>query len=231
MITVLDASWVVPTQRGPLVLLNNASDQFRRDEKVGILAPAGSGKSSLARMLCKIEPPDQGQVIHEGRVSWPIGFAGFFHPDLTAVQNLEIIAGAVGHDPYDMVGFCSEFSGLHKALHDPMKTYSPAMRLALAWSATMAVPFDMFVADEVIGFGDPAKREECEALLEQRLQSAGLVFLSKNPAQLEKACTSFRVLIDGVLVPCPNMADAKEMLEIRETSGLDYSASHEQEVL
>lgn len=214
MITLLNTSWIAPTPQDPLVVLSDVSDQFKRSERVGILAAAGSGKSSMARLLARIQPPDAGQVVHDGRVSWPIGFAGMFHPDLTALQNLKIISKTLGEDPYDVVAFCMAFTGFDAELRRPMKQFSPAMRGALAWAASMAVPCDMYIADEVIGYGDPDTRAKCQALLDQRLTQAGLVFLSKNASQLEKTCTSFRVLVDGALIACPDIGGAQDILDI-----------------
>lgn len=214
MITLLNTSWIVPTPQDPLVVLSDVSDQFKRSERVGILAAAGSGKSSMARLLARIQLPDAGQVVHDGRVSWPIGFAGMFHPDLTALQNLNIISKTLGEDPYDVVAFCKAFTGFEAALRRPMKQFSPAMRGALAWAASMVVPCDMYIADEVIGYGDPDTRAKCQALLDQRLTQAGLVFLSKNASQLEKTCTSFRVLVDGALIACPDIGVAQDILDI-----------------
>ena len=36
----------------------------------------GAGKSTLLRILAGSEYPDDGSVVRQGRVSWPIGFSG-----------------------------------------------------------------------------------------------------------------------------------------------------------
>lgn len=214
MITLLNTTLIVPASQQPLVVLNDVSDQFKRSERVGILAAAGSGKSSLARILACIQPPDAGTVIHDGLVSWPIGYAGMFHPDLSALQNLQIISKTLGEDPHAVVAFCMSFTGLDAELQLPMKKISPAMRGAISWATSLAVPRDMYIADEVIGYGDTDTRTKCQAVLDRRLDTAGLVFFSKNARQLEKTCTSFRVLVDGMLIACPDIGVAQNILDL-----------------
>lgn len=214
MISLLNTTRMLPDLNTPRMLLHNVTDQFRPGDRVGILATPGSGKSSLARLLAGIEPPDRGHVVHKGQVSWPIGFAGLLHPELTGVQNLDVLATTLGRDPEDMIAFCAEFSELGSYLDQQMKTYSPVMRIALAFSVSMSVPFGMYIADEVVGYGDTQTRAKCEAMLDRRLTDAGLVFLSKNPNQLTNICTSFRVLTEGALIPCPDIDVAQDILNL-----------------
>jgi capsular polysaccharide transport system ATP-binding protein len=56
-------------------------------------------------------------------------------------------------------------------------------------------------------------RLQCAAILDQRLENAGLIFLSKNPVQLEKHCTRFLLLIESRLVPCDNLKLGIEALK------------------
>lgn len=212
MIMLDNVSRIQRTDTGTLLLLSNATEHFGRDERVGILAAPGTGKSSIARLLAGIEKPDTGHIYREGKTSWPIGFAGGFHPELTGAQNITFLSELVGQDPGETIAFCTEFANLGKSLSKKAKTYSSLERAVVAYSFSLAVPCDMYIADEVVGVGDADMRLRCSAILDQRLAHAGLIFLSKNPAQLEKHCTRFLVLINGQLVPCDDLKLGVEAL-------------------
>lgn len=53
------------TDRSPLVL-NDVSLQIKAGERVGIVAPSGYGKSTLARVLSGYEKPQEGEVLFDG---------------------------------------------------------------------------------------------------------------------------------------------------------------------
>lgn len=212
MIALLNATRMVTDDLGPRQILAETSLVIGDRERVGILAARGSGKSMIARLLSGIERPDSGQVLRTGRVSWPMGFAGALHPDLTVAENIALIGGLLGEDAEHLVAFCELSGGLGPILHRKMKTASPAQRSAVAFCLSLGTQCDTYVADDSIGFGLDRQREMSEALLEQRLETAGLVFLSSNPQQIAKVCNRVFVLICGHLVPCQDIMAGQQAL-------------------
>lgn len=211
MITLLNATRLIPTPDEPVQVLNNVSAHFARGARTGILAAAGTGKSSFARLLCGIDTPDRGHVLTDGRVSWPIAYAGILHPELSGARNIDLIARSIGEDPSDILAFCASFAP-DLPLSRKVKFFAPGERLALAYSLSLAVRVDHYVADEVIGFGDGVVREKCLAMLDERLSRAGLIFISRNAGQLKKLCSEFYVLSMGQLIKCPCADVAAEVL-------------------
>lgn len=205
MIALDNVTRLQRSESATLLLLTEVSEHFGRDERVGILATPGTGKSSIARMLSGIEKPDSGHIYREGKTSWPIGFAGGFHPELTALQNITFLANLVGQDPLESIAFCTEFADLGDSMNKKLKAFSSLERAMMSYAFSLSVPCDMYIADEVIGQGDTDMRARCSAMLDQRLEKAGLIFLSKNPSQLQKHCTRFLVLIESKLVPCESL--------------------------
>jgi capsular polysaccharide transport system ATP-binding protein len=205
MITLIDASRRGMDADRPSDILAPTSLIIADGERVGILAARGSGKSVIARLLCGIDQPDTGAVVRQGRLSWPLGSAGALHPDLTVAENIATIARLTGEDPMTLTALCELLGNLTPILHRPMKTVSPAQRAAVAWCLAAGVTCDTYIADDTIGFGLDRQRDLSEAFLLQRLETAGLVFLSSNPQQLGRFCRRFFVLIAGRLIPCPDL--------------------------
>lgn len=59
--------------------------RFPTGQAMALLGRNGAGKSSLLQLISGISRPDQGRILRRGSVSWPVGFQGSFHPDLSGL--------------------------------------------------------------------------------------------------------------------------------------------------
>lgn len=215
MIELNNISIYKPGWRNREPILLNATASFGERERVGILASPGSGKTSIARVLGGIEKPDCGEVIARSRVSWPIGFAGFLHPELTIEHNLSVFARLMGMEPASVIEFCADFCEFDVLRFRVMKDLTPTQRALLGYACALSVPGPAtWIADEVITVGEPREREKCDEILTERLEQGGLIFLSRNARQLKAYCDRFLVLIDQHLVECENLEIAQTALEL-----------------
>ncbi|MBY5981235.1 ATP-binding cassette domain-containing protein [Ferrimonas balearica] len=193
-------------------VLDRVSARFESGQRIGILALPGSGKSSLAKLLSGAIEPSGGEVSRQGKVSWPLGFAGVFHPELTGFANLELLAQMTGEDLDAMLEWSIGFGGLESALSKNLKMFSPQERAMLGYCCSLSVPCDWYIADETLTVGGKAWLEQCESALSARLEGCGLVFISKNAHHLKKHCQRIIALVDGHLVECPNVDVAEQVL-------------------
>lgn len=185
--------------------LNGVSKSVARDisftfpagECVALMGANGAGKSTMLKLLAGTTQPDSGQIIRHGTVSWPVGFSGSFHNDLTGAQNVRFAARIYGVDTDEMVDFARDFSQLGAHMHLPVRTYSSGMRSRLAFAMSMAVKFDTYLIDEITAVGDGAFKAKSEAMLRERLKHSGAVFVSHALDQMETLCTSGVVLQNG----------------------------------
>ena len=58
------------------VILEKVSFRVKLGESMGILAPNGTGKTTLVNMMAGLEKPDDGEIRRSCRVSFPLGFMG-----------------------------------------------------------------------------------------------------------------------------------------------------------
>lgn len=222
MIKLEDVSLLKPGFRNREPIVQDVNTIFGPGERVGILAAPGSGKSSLARLLAGIDRPDRGTVNHIGRVSWPIGFAGFLHPNLTVLENIKIFARLVGTSSGAVNGFCRDVFGIDYGPRKVMQDLSPTQRSLLAYACSLSIEGPAtWIADETITVGEPEDRIACDQILAERLRTGGLVFLSRNARQLTTYCDRFLVLINKRLVSCDNLAVAQEALELSKLTSLE----------
>lgn len=184
---------------GGALVAQGIDARFPAGRATALLGRNGAGKSSLLAMIAGTLRPDAGQVVRQGTVSWPVGFAGAFHPDLTGAQNTRFVARVYGVDSGALLHFVREVSGLEEAMRQPVRRYSSGMRARLGFALSMGILFDMYLVDEVTAVGDAAFRRDSAALLRARLGQAGAIVVSHAPAQLRGICSAGAVLEDGRL--------------------------------
>jgi|JFJP01.1.fsa_nt_gi ABC-type nitrate/sulfonate/bicarbonate transport system ATPase subunit len=81
---------------GSNLVLDNLSLSIRRAERVALVAPSGTGKTTLVRILCGLEQADKGEI----RLAEPIGAVIFqetrLFPFLTVEENIYLPFKACG---------------------------------------------------------------------------------------------------------------------------------------
>ena len=74
------------------VILDRVSFRVELGNSLGILAPNGTGKTTLINMMAGLEKPDEGSIYKGCKVSFPLGFMGGVVPRHSAKENARYIA-------------------------------------------------------------------------------------------------------------------------------------------
>lgn len=178
---------------------NNISITFPTGSSVALLGRNGAGKTSLLRMIAGTMDPDSGTITTDGSISWPVGFSGSFHPDLSGAQNTKFIARSHGVDTVDLCDFVEYFAELGKHFHLPLRTYSSGMRSRFAFGVSMGIKFDTYLVDEVTSVGDAAFRAKSILVFNNRMQSSSAIFVSHSMGMVKDMCDAAAVIEDGML--------------------------------
>lgn len=206
---VLDDLTKIFRQRGrQTVVAERINAVFPDQTAVALLGRNGAGKTSLLKMIAGTMDPCTGTITSNGTISWPVGFAGSFHGDLTGAQNTRFIARVYGVDTDDLSYFVENFAELGAHFHLPFRTYSAGMKSRLAFGVSMGVPFDTYLVDEVTSVGDARFREKSGALFKERMKTAGAIMVSHGVGQLRRLCDVGAVLEDGKLFYYDDLEEA-----------------------
>lgn len=196
------------------VILHDASFRIEMGNSTGILAPNGSGKTTIINMMAGLEKPDHGTITRSCRVSFPLGFMGGINHRHTATENARYIARLYQLDPDEVEAFCRWLCDIGDYFDMPVGTYSQGMRARFAFSLMLGIEFDLYLVDE----GMPATTDvkfnrRAGAILKERLESATVLIVSHQAETLERYCNTAAVLRDGQLQFFDTLEEAKAMYD------------------
>ena len=184
---------------GQKTIVRNVSLTFPDNRAVALLGRNGAGKSTLLQLIAGTLEPSSGVIRRSGLISWPVGFAGSFHKELTGAQNARFIARIYGVDTRELLAFVQDFAELGSYFHQPFGTYSSGMKSRLAFGVSMAIGFDTYLVDETTAVGDASFKAKSAVLFKARMRSAGAVMVSHSMGQIRQLCDAAVVLEDGTL--------------------------------
>jgi capsular polysaccharide transport system ATP-binding protein len=188
-------------------VLDHVTMDLPAGRSIGLLGRNGAGKSTLLRLLAGTQSPSSGRIEVQGNVSWPVGFAGSFHPDLSAAQNTRFVARIYGVDSDELLTFAEEFCELGDHFHLPCRTYSSGMLARLAFGVSMGIAFDTYLVDEVTAVGDENFRRKSSQMFLERMQNAGAIVVNHSPEVIRQLCDCVLVLEQGRLEFFDNVED------------------------
>ncbi len=196
------------------VILDRVSFRIELGNSLGILAPNGTGKTTLINMMAGLEKPDEGRIVRTSRISFPLGFMGGVVNRHTGTENARYIARLYGLDPDYVEAFARWLCGIEEYFDMPLGTYSAGMRARFSFSLMLALDFDIYLVDEGMpSTTDVEFNRKAGAILRQRLETTTMVVVSHQAATLEKYCRSAAVLKNGKLYMFDTLEEAKRLYD------------------
>jgi capsular polysaccharide transport system ATP-binding protein len=200
-------------RQGRKVILDEVSFELPPRRRIGILGSNGAGKSTLLRLIAGSEMADHGRIIRQGRVSFPVGFTGTFHPFHSARENVKFLTRVYGMDEAEVSAWIEDFCELGRYFDMPIGTYSSGMFARIAFATSFAFDFDVYLVDEAIEVGDASFRRKCAAAFAERMKTASLIIVSQNVQTIREHCEIGVVMHAGNLVMYPSIDEALDAYE------------------
>ena len=186
---------------------------------LGILAPNGTGKTTLINMMAGLEKPDEGEIRRGCNISFPLGFMGGVINKISAMENARYIARLYGLDPDYVESFCRWLCGLGEYFDQPVGTYSAGMKSRFSFSLLLALDFDIYLIDEGMpSTTDVEFNRKAGEILQERLQTTTIIIVSHQAETLEQFARSAAVLLGGKLHIFDTLEEAKQLYDY-ETQG------------
>ena len=209
--------------QGPrkLTILDGVDFSLKRGEMVALVAPSGTGKSTLLHTAGLLERPDGGDVLLAGRACGrlsdeqrtkirrnDIGFVYQFHhllPEFSALENImmpQLIKGLVRKEAAERAEQLLDYMQIGKrAAHRPSElSGGEQQRVAIARAVANA-PL-VLLADEPTGNLDPVTASYVFEALEALVKQSGLAALiATHNHDLAKRMDRRVTLNEGKVVP------------------------------
>lgn len=197
MIELQNLTKSFPSKWGRKYIFRDLNLTFPTGMSVALMGRNGAGKSTLLQIIAGNMNPDSGKIVREGSLSFPVGFAGSFHRDLSGAQNTRFIARIYGVDTSELMEFVQDFTALGRNFYLPLRGYSSGMKARLAFAVSMGIHFDTYLVDEVTSVGDRAFRNRSTEVFRDRMAHSGAVVVTHSIAEMRNLCQAGVVLESG----------------------------------
>ena len=198
--------------KGEFWALRNINFQVNAGEAVGLMGANGQGKSTLLRLIAGVLLPDEGSVTVNGGVAPLIELTGGLKSDLTARDNIGLVAGLHGVSRSELkkrFDSIVEFAEVGDFLDTPVRHFSSGMKVRLGFSIVTSIDEPIILVDEALAVGDAAFKEKCYIRMKDLLNQGKTLFLvSHKERDLKEFCTRGLYLKDGSLAVNGTLTEA-----------------------
>lgn len=181
--------------------LDNVSFDVFPGDTIGLIGKNGAGKSTLLKILSRITPPSNGEILSSGRIASLLEVGTGFHPELSGRDNIFLNGSILGMKKKEILSKFDEivdFSGVERFLDTPLKRYSSGMQLRLAFAVAAFLEPEILIIDEVLAVGDMEFQKKCLQKMENVSRSGRtIIFVSHNMAAVRKLCSKGVLLDQG----------------------------------
>jgi ABC-2 type transport system ATP-binding protein len=189
--------------KGAFWALRDINFEVKAGEAVGLMGANGEGKSTLLRLIAGVLLPDEGSVKVTGGVAPLIELTGGLKSDLTARDNIALVAGLHGLSRSEVkkrFDNIVEFAEVGDFLDTPVRHFSSGMKVRLGFSIVTSIDEPIILVDEALAVGDAAFKEKCYIRMKDLLNQGKTLFLvSHKEKDLKEFCTRGLYLKNGSL--------------------------------
>jgi len=157
----------------------------------------GSGKTSLLRTLCGFIPPDEGEILWNGKNATELGedyhaellYIGHLNAvkeELSALENLQMSAGLAGYTVTEQQAVTVlRRMGLQRREHLPVRVLSQGQRRRVALARLLISDAHLWVLDEPLTALDVGAVGLMQELIGDHLSKGGMtIFTTHQPLQV-----------------------------------------------
>jgi fluoroquinolone transport system ATP-binding protein len=191
-------------------VVKDLSLSIHQGQIFGLLGPSGAGKSTTQKVLIKLLPGYEGEVLYLGKplASWKQNFyedigVGFEMPvhfnKLTAMENLKYFS-SLYKKHIDMEAMMVRV-GLGEAMHQPVGQYSKGMKMRLNFvKALLNNPQVLFLDEPTNGLDPSNARIIKDIILEEKKKGKTILITTHLMGDVEELCDEVAFIADGRLL-------------------------------
>ena len=208
---------------GEISAVNDIRLHVRKGKIYGLLGRNGAGKTTIMKMLVGLTKPSKGTIRLFGepfgkpeksvlnRIGVMIETPGFY-PNLTAAENLEILASLRGVVQKDAVRKSLEHVGLPYKDRKLYAEFSLGMKQRVGIAAAMIHDPELLILDEPVNGLDPIGVAEMRRFLKELAEECGKTILISSHilSEIDLIADQIGIIHDGILLEERNYQELKE---------------------
>ncbi len=217
MIAVDGLRYSYPGATGPAI--EDIAFTADRGEIVGLLGPTGAGKTTIQRVLARLNRGYEGEVTVLGRSlsDWDQRYfqqigVGFEEPThylrLSPRENLDLFA-ALYDRPTRPVGDLIDELDLGAVADQPVRNLSKGAMVRLGLARALLHDPEILILDEPTGGLDPVSAGRVRRLLAARRSRGAIVIATQDMRDVEALCDRVVFLVAGRQVACDSPASLR----------------------
>jgi len=164
--------------------LQNLSLHLPTGESLVVFGTPGSGKTTLARLLCGLFRPDIGRIEISGRVQCPPDGKLGLNPYMTLREYIELLAAVLGVPVNRQQAYLTALvdqCDVAALIDTRMANFPRASLRPLTMNASLLADGDMFVFDDAYVAGSGAARVRCLERVAEVVSTRTTVILTATP--------------------------------------------------
>ena len=165
-------------------VLRNVTFSATSERIICVMAPSGTGKTTLLRILLGLEQPDSGTIDIPQNFRWSAVFQeNRLLESLDAMENLRFVLGNQ-FDPQEATALLREL-GLDDIEGKPVRSYSGGMKRRLALARALLAPADGLILDEPFAGLDEVARGWCIRCILRKAVGRIVFLVTHDPADVD----------------------------------------------
>ena len=170
----------------------NLNLSLSNNDKLSIIGPNGSGKTSLLRIIAGILEPTKGIVEVDGTIACVIEPNLALDPFASGLENVKahaILKKVSKNKLKSYIEEVVEISELNSVINLPFHTYSSGMKMRLAFGIKVCQDADIWILDEWLSVTDANYKIKAEKILSEKISKSKILILSTHDKSLaSKIC-------------------------------------------
>ncbi|NQU19307.1 ABC transporter ATP-binding protein [bacterium] len=184
--------------------LKDINFEIKKGEIVGLIGENGAGKSTVLKLIAGMLHSDRGDIDVTGKVAGLLELGAGFQTELTGKDNVYLSASLFGLSEESINNIYEEitdFAGLGKFIHAPVKCYSQGMFVRLAFAVAIHMNPDTLLIDDTLAVGDEFFQKKCiKKVFQLKEQGKTIVFVSHDINMIQRLCSRAIFLREGRVV-------------------------------
>ena len=194
-------------------VVNSVDMHVEKGKIYGLLGKNGAGKTTTMCMLLNLISPSSGEILLFGKnpgkysaevyskIGSIIETPGFYE-NLTAYENLKVLAKLRGNYNPQNINLVLEMVNLENAKSKKFKDFSLGMKQRLGIAAAIMHTPDLLILDEPINGLDPIGIKEIRTLLKRLTHEFGITILISSHilSEIENIADVIGFMDEGVLI-------------------------------